>query len=580
VTKLPIKVLRIHGIKFLNTLAIFGILLLSIWIFQPYYLAPPPGYIDPWVNLGYGQTFPETAFPGHYYKESRLLSILWITFVLIFPVQFYSQVILILISTTGFLAFKICRELRNGFILSLITALLVILNPLLWGDIAGGGDYYNTFGNFIVVVTIYRIILPLLKEDNEIFNRKRFFIETGIWLTIVTLEIPSGVIVSSVIFCFVAISYLWKNRIDSQELPMKVSLFHATISFGLGGLVLLVFETALLLSLKQNPIRLLSGPKFLFDSIFNSSTQANWWIQIPFDNLRSLPSLFLLLLIMCGYLASTLFLTLQLKENSLQKFNQLILVAVISLFSFILFGMQITGKTIALTTPYFTTPILLLLFICFSAVRNKKNSWFVIILFLPILMSDFSFDIIYVTLVAIFIFTIGTYTNHHEWMDSSFLILLLVLSIFLSGNSFNSSQLNQKFISKVCNSERLHLRSDLIEASEELDAYGPRGTILMGADGFIFSKTDRSKCPSFDDVPLSYYLISLSALGYPSAASLGTFAAPVQVVGNKFLYESFAHIANRQNPITGCYFNFVERETGKVITLSEIDINYEFVCLD
>jgi hypothetical protein len=72
----------------------------------------------------------------------------------------------------------------------------------------------------------------------------------------------------------------------------------------------------------------------------------------------------------------------------------------------------------------------------------------------------------------------------------------------------------------------------------------------------------------------------LSALAYPSAASLGTFAAPVQVVGNKFLYESFAHIANRQNPITGCYFNFVERETGKVITLSEIDINYEFVCLD
>jgi hypothetical protein len=101
----------------------------------------------------------------------------------------------------------------------------------------------------------------------------------------------------------------------------------------------------------------------------------------------------------------------------------------------------------------------------------------------------------------------------------------------------------------------------------------------MSADDFIFTKMVHSKCASFDKIPLSRYIVSLSALGFPSAASLGTLKSPAETIGgDRFLFESFTQINNRVNPVAGCYINFVERETGKTIVLSSVTLNYEYLC--
>ena len=558
---------------------IFAMLYFFVFIFQSYYLAVPPGWIDPWINLGNGQAFPETAFPGYRYKESRLLSIIWLAFVLVFPDQIYYYVIIALITATGVIIFKITRGFKAGFLLSISTALLVTLNPRLWGDAAGGGDYYNTFGNFLIVLAVYRLVIPVFRTNSEGFYRRNFFLECGFWLAIITLEIPSGLIVSAMIFTFLTITYFRDPNLRYSKMQKSVLLLQLLGKIGIGFAMLLVFESLLLLLLRQNPIRLLAGPKFLFDSVFNSSTQANWWTQIPLNNLQSLPSLFLFFVVTSIYLLFTMLLVFGARKKSRESNYEINLVTTFTFFLCLLVIMQIAGKTVALTIPYFTTPILILLFALIPAIVPFRNSWLFAGLMSIFLFFSFENRFLLIHVGTLLVLIIGKALKRYDLINSWSLILLLIFSLVASGVSFNSFQSTGKLISEVCNTERLKFRSDLIRASHQLDNYGPRGTIMMGSDDFIFTQKAISDCDSFDNAPLSFYLISLSSLGYPSAANLGPLEFPVEPIGDKFYYESFTQITKRINPVTGCYINFVEQETKNRIVISKTNFNFEYLCV-
>ncbi len=578
-TTIKRSLLQLHRISTLKNVLICATLYFLVVIFQPYYMAPPPGWIDPWINLGYGQVFPETAYPGHYYKESRLLSIIWVAFVLIFPNEFYSYIMAALIAATGFILYKAARELKAVIVTSIFSVLLVTLNPMLWGDQAGGGDYYNTFGNFLIALGVYRLVIPVFKTNRDVFNRRSYFVECGFWLSVITLEIPSGLIVSAMIFSFLAITFYLNTNLKFDKKQQVFLLLQSIGKLVLGLVILLFLEALLLLLLNQNPDRLFAGPKFLFDSLFDSSTQSQWWSQMPFNDLQSLPPLFLFLLLTSVYLLRASILIFWEKRKNGVNENEFFLVTVFLFFLIALVIMQIFGKTIALNSSYFLTPILMLLVALLPAFITERNSWLFVIVVLFVV--SYSFDRRFLTL-SIIIFSVvffGMAQKRLDWIYSWFFVLLLTFSLLASGASFSLDQPTRKFISEVCDKERLKFRSDVIDASRQLDRFGPRGSILMGSDDFAFTKKVSSECHHFDGAPLSYYLISLSALGYPGASSLGPLKSQVEPIGNKYAFESFSQITNRMNSVTGCYINFVEKETGKRLVISQTIINYEHVCV-
>ncbi len=73
-------VIRTFGHRFPN-LIVFPVVLsghfVMISLMRPFHLVSEIGWLDPWTAVGYGQVFPETPYPWHYYKESRFFSIVY-----------------------------------------------------------------------------------------------------------------------------------------------------------------------------------------------------------------------------------------------------------------------------------------------------------------------------------------------------------------------------------------------------------------------------------------------------------------------------------------------------------------------
>ena len=80
---------------------------------------------------------------------------------------------------------------------------------------------------------------------------------------------------------------------------------------------------------------------------------------------------------------------------------------------------------------------------------------------------------------------------------------------------------------RECEKIRLEFRESALSLAEEIDRkYGPRGSLLMGADDSVFEKKIESKCSSINGRPVSESLMSVSQLGFPGVSILGQIKSP------------------------------------------------------
>lgn len=72
VTNFPLPLAPILVLQYFFVLSIH---FLVVFFVRPFQLVSQIGWLDPWTSMGFGQVFPATPYPWHYYKESRFFSI-------------------------------------------------------------------------------------------------------------------------------------------------------------------------------------------------------------------------------------------------------------------------------------------------------------------------------------------------------------------------------------------------------------------------------------------------------------------------------------------------------------------------
>ena len=284
-----------------------------------------------------------------------------------------------------------------------------------------------------------------------------------------------------------------------------------------------IFECLVLLLFGQSPLRLLSGPKFLFDSIVNSKTQENWWRALGLNDF--LKTDYLLAFSVLGATSIAISLGLFLYFNKKQTealatlgYNFIFSTSVsYSITWIILLILQFTGKSVALYAGYFITPFL------FTGLS----------LFLAMLLFLISFR------QKIFFI--------QSWILVAPIIILLAFPLMNPIRpSFN---LNTEF--RECEKIRLEFREAALALAEEIDQrYGPRGSMLMGADDSIFEMKIESKCSSMKDRPVSEAIMSMSQLGFPGVSILGKIKVPG--VFNDYPRQYLAKPFDREAKPTSC----------------------------
>ena len=112
--------LRVGGV-FVYVL-VFAIHYICIFFARPYHLVSQIGWLDPWTAVGFGQVFPQTPYPWHYYKESRFFSIIFQWILTHTGTETYLYIQTFIVSICGTLVFfflrKIARSGSISFILS------------------------------------------------------------------------------------------------------------------------------------------------------------------------------------------------------------------------------------------------------------------------------------------------------------------------------------------------------------------------------------------------------------------------------------------------------------------------------
>ena len=143
--------------------------------FRTFSLFSGIGYIDPWVNVGYGDVFPKSAFPWHYYKESRFFTILTHSILSSLDSRQLELIYALIVCITTLLCAYFFFIVSNNTFCSIAIAVIICQSPLLWGDSAGGIDYYNTLGNFLILVFLILTFSFLKKLPFEIPKAQNIF---------------------------------------------------------------------------------------------------------------------------------------------------------------------------------------------------------------------------------------------------------------------------------------------------------------------------------------------------------------------------------------------------------------------
>lgn len=469
---------------------------LIVFFLRPFQLVSQIGWLDPWTSMGFGQVFPETPYPWHYYKESRFFSILYQWILTHLNSSFYLIIQTFVVSICGTLVYYFLRKLTQNYFLSLGASILISTNYLLWGDSAGGADYYNNLGNILITLVLIVIFKIIASNKSNLIVRKYWLLLGGLsYITLV--EAPSGIIV---VFCFQLSLVLWLWGQSNFKFRKFFTYLKKVLLLQILGLSsVFVFESLVLLLFGQSPMRLLSGPKFLLDSIINSKTQENWWRPLVIDDFFKTD--YLLAFTILGALSIAI--SWGLFNFHRNKASQALAMPGFdfmlncflsySITWTILLVLQFSGKSVALTLGYFTTPFLF--------------TGLLLILALVLFLSAFNSKVFFVP----------------SWIPFATITLLVIVP---SMNPTRPS-LNLDTDFRECEKIRLEFRESALSLAAEIDRrYGPRGTLLMGAEDSVFEKKIESECSSVNGRPLSEALMSVSQLGFPGVSTLGQIKSP------------------------------------------------------
>jgi hypothetical protein len=559
----------IYKKKAFHILGLFTLFFTLISTLRPYQLVSKVGWLDPWLSMGMGQVFPRTSFPWNYYKESRILSILYQFVLTNSSTSTYILLQTFTISVFGVLLYIFLLNFTSKHSLALTCSLIGVLNPLLWGDLAGGADYYNLMGNLLVLLGIY--LLWIILGTSDFNNLPKFPLMTmGVLSYLIAVEIPSGVIVVF-IFQFALILRLASMNKSDKNL-LSIGLSRLIIQQILGVLFLLFLEIILLLAFQQSPSRLISGPKFLLNSIINSSVQETWWRKLDYSDLISKQYL-------QGFLifGALIFLLIMFKKSlyrvdlisgiSYTKFIEPVAKSFVTTW-IVLIVLQITEKSVALTLDYFATPFLVIGFTLgctyflhlFENDKSSRKAFFA----LPFLIYWFPISVpnqfLLLSILTILLFTSKLKIAKMGLLNSFLLLVIGILCINGLGvnkESFSSAQSSQF---KICENERLAFRNWALEEARKFDLrWGPRGSNLMSSDAEVLDMVIKSPCDDLDGRPLTDALLSFSQLGFPGVSILGSITNTNS--STSYPYQYFAEPFNRENKPLVCVVNW-QLKTG------------------
>ena len=543
-----------------RTFAIFLCFFAIVHFFRTFHFASGYGWLDPWVQVGYGQAFPKTAYVHHYYKESRILSITYESFILQFSPYVVSLFWECTAALTALYIYKISRSASNPPAIGILLGSTTALSPILWGDWAGGGDYYNTFGNLVSVIaalTVFQAAKHLLVgSPAKTVCRMAFF--TGLLFAIVLFETPSGIIVLLPLELMLISNLLLSTKSEKVKRFRRSRKF---VYYQISGFISLIFfDVIYVILLGESPTRLLAGPKFLFDSIIDSSIQHAWAQDLAFRDFLTSPNLFLFTCIFATQLA--LFLQILTQRNSRKlQLHHLSNTLIPILFYLFLLALQFSEKTIVFTTSYFLTPVLIV-GICFVANQQLflPEKIALGIAFLGVFVSQiFPAPRTLLFLICLLIISLIFEKLQNVKMNSIFkkpvtntFLIMIFLSAFLSQFTFNKSPDFQ-----VCESERIAARAKIIQVAEKLDSLGfKRGSLAMGADLDVMRLRLVSKCSDFDNKSLGGVLVAIAETGFLTASSFGAISIESEVNRNDFAEDNLALLNSREIKPGGCFIEW------------------------
>ena len=551
-------------LKTFRSLGFIAIFFILIFTMRPYQLVSKMGWLDPWLSMGMGQVFPQTSFPWNYYKESRLFSILYQFLLTNSPTQFYLIIQTLTISLFGLLLYKLLLNFTSKRLWALACSIIGVLNPLLWGDQAGGADYYNLMGNLLVLSGLYTLLIILNRSDLDPIPRLPT-LALGMLSYLIAIEVPSGVIVVFIFQLALFLRLVTTNKLSQNKDINR--LVRVLAKQFVGALLLLILEILMLIALQQSPTRLISGPKFLLSSILNSSVQESWWRKLDYSDLISKQYL-------QGFLlyGTLIFLLISFKKSLLRssfdagsiysRFLEPVSKSFIATW-LILIILQFTEKSVALTLDYFATPFLVigLTLVCihilylFNHGKVYRQSFLIlpfIFYWIPISVPN-QFLLTVALIILLFLQKLSLVTPRYMHTVSVLILCTLCINALgISKDSFISAQSSQF---KICEDERINFRNWALASSIALDLkWGPRGSNLMSADDEVLDLKIKSPCGEFNDRPITDALLSFSQLGFPGVSTLGAISETT--LSQSYPYQYFAQPFNRASKPTVCVINW------------------------
>ena len=544
------------------------ILILSIFVssltwYKKYYFLSPLSWLDPWVSVGYGQIFPN-SLTYRYYKESRILNITYQWFLQNFPVFLYPLLLSLTIFFASTILYLNFRRLKIQKTYALYVSMVFASGIIFWGNYAGSSDYYNTFGNLLLVflfsttVSCWKEQVTNLGRESHGGKSKLYFnyFLTGIFTYYCVFEIPAGILFITWIYIFIFVGNVLNFQKKDLIRQLSYSLTFMASGAVAGFLILCVYIVLIGESVK----RLLLGPKLLLDTISNPVNYEGYWTPIT---LNRISSDLILQFALFSIFMSIAFLVLEIKK----KFNDNLKVAgsISTLIATtIVFVLALSGKTLAFSWNYLTTPLLVALLISSglllprdSEVVTKTKSSLVIsllpfVIFLNTYLA-FAFLLIWAIVFIIKSKSLSTKTLRTASLGLLvFLNLIGLVSTTGAGLSLNNST---NLDIRLCESENLKFRKQALQIATQLDKFGPRGQVFMGADLDMFNeKFEESGCGYLKSVNSAQAAMSIAQMGFPAASSLG-----VDISGDKdidkrdFVEASFLNIEKRATKPTTCF---------------------------
>jgi hypothetical protein len=530
------------------------------------------GYIDPWVNVGYGQTFPESSFPWHYYKESRFFTIISQFVLTKLGSAVFEIVICAIISLTTLFLFRTLRGMKQSYLSSFVLTSPLLLSTLLWGDAAGGIDYYNTFGNFITILFLSMLLKVTSQFQNLILNLKSL-LAFGFISYLIMLEVPSGVILIFYggIYLVISSIFTYLQNINASK-SFEYKFFAKSLIFVISGFLLtLISQMIIYLILKEDPLKTLTGIQFLVNSILDSSVQRPWWVSITATDFIQQPYLRLFLFLIVSSLLFFLIFTFS-KNTAIQNRSHQIRALNGSYFltSVVIIALQLKGSSVAISLQYMSVPLLicgLLVFIytvaSFPTIKlHLAMSVLAVIVFISGYLLVHLLDRVLPILILAYVISVlvcaRTKTNRLALTSLILATSILLPSIVQADVHFSISNGSAEF--QKCENERKRFREDVLQLSILLDELSsPRGTTLLSADVNLLSQPLRSDCPAHRELTFGDALVSFSALGFPGVSILGPLS---NEKGVSYPESLFANPLGREKFMDRCYFDFSDASSS------------------